>query len=182
MRNSIVSTGTLTATAALNVAAAAFGIGSATAQPDDYTVLLIDPNAVTDSTAYTAGAPVFNPNNQPGIEAVYTHRDGSRQITETVWVLQDAAAATAALNAAQADAAGQVANETTQPVQVGTGGTLLSGTSADGSKSISVLLFTQGNTASAIEFAGPPTDPAPAELVTEIGQKQDAVIQSALGA
>ena len=39
----------LTATAALTVAAAAFGIGSATAQPDDYTVLLINTNEVTDS-------------------------------------------------------------------------------------------------------------------------------------
>ena len=57
MRVSIVSTATLTATAALTVAAAAFGIGSATAQPDDYTMLLIDPNAVTDSTAYTPGRP-----------------------------------------------------------------------------------------------------------------------------
>jgi hypothetical protein len=182
MRISSALPGTLTATAASAAAAITLGIGSAAAQPDDYTVLLVNPNEVTDSTAYTAGAPTQNPNNQPGVEAVYTHRDGSRQITETVWVLQDATAATAALNAAQADAANQVANETTQPVQVGTGGTLLQGTSADGSKSITVLLFTQGNTASAIEFAGPSNDPAPAELVTEIGQKQDAVIQSALGA
>ena len=178
MRTSIAPT----AAAALAVAATTFGIGSAAAQPNDYTVLLVNPNEVTDSTAYSAGAPVQNPNNQPGVEAVYTHRDGSRQVTETVWVLQDSAAATAALNAAQTDAAGQIANETTQPVTVGTGGTLLSGTSADGSKSISVLLFTQGNTASAIKFTGPVADPAPAELVTELGQKQDAAIQAGLGA
>ena len=86
------------------------------------------------------------------------------------------------MNAAQSDAAGQIANETTQAVQVGTGGTLLSGTSADGSKAISVVLFTQGNTASAIKFSGPAADPAPAELVTELAQKQDAAIQAALGA
>ncbi len=103
MRTSIAPT----AAAALAVAATTFGIGSAAAQPNDYTVLLVNPNEVTDSTAYSAGAPVQNPNNQPGVEAVYTHRDGSRQVTETVWVLQDSAAATAALNAAQTDAAGQ---------------------------------------------------------------------------
>jgi len=152
--------------AAFAVAATTFGIGSAAADPNDYTVLLVNPNEVWDSTAYSAGAPVLNPNNQPGVEVVYTHRDGSRQITETVWVLGDPASATAAMNAAQSDAAGQIANETTQAVQVGTGGTMLSGTSADGSKAVSVVLFTQGNTASAIKFTGPVADPASPEMAT----------------
>lgn len=86
------------------------------------------------------------------------------------------------MNTTKSDAANQIANQTSQAVQVGTGGTLLSGTSTDGAKSISLLLFTQGNTASAIKFSGPANDPAPAELVTELAQKQDAAIQAALGA
>lgn len=175
-----MSVGRLTATAALAVGISALGIGSAAADPADYTVLLINPNEVTDSTAYSAAAPIQNPNNQQGVSAVYSHRDGTRQITETVLVLADAAAATAAMNASQGEMAGKIANEKSQPVEVGTGGTLLTGTSPDGSKSMSVLLFTQGNAAATVEFDGPAADPAPTEFVVDLGQKQDAAIQNAL--
>lgn len=181
MRIPQMSIGSLTVTAALGVGVVVFGIGSAAADPTDYTVLLINPNEVTDSMAYSAAAPVQNPNNQQGVSAVYSHRDGVRQITQTVLVLPDAAAATAAMNASQGDAANRMANEKSQPVQVGTGGTLLTGSSPDGSKSVSVLLFTQGNAATTVEFDGPPKDPAPTEFVVDLGQKQDSVIRNALG-
>ena len=181
MRISLTSIGGLTATAALAAGVTTFGIGSAAADPADYTVLLVNPNDVTDSMAYSAAAPVQNPNNQQGVSAVYSHRDG-RQITETVLVLPDAAGAAAAMNAAQGDAANRIANEKTQPVQVGTGGTLLTGSSPDGSKSMSVLLFTQGNAAATAEFDGPPRDPAPTEFVVDLGQKQDSAIKNALSA
>ena len=179
MRISRTSIGGLTATAALAAGVTTFGIGSAAADPVDYTLLLINPNDVTDSMAYSAAAPVQNPNNQQGVSAVYSHRDGTRQITETVLVLPDAAAAAAAMNASQGDAANRIANEKTQPVQVGTGGTLLTGSSADGSQSVSVLLFTQGNAAATVEFDGPPKDPAPTEFVVDLGQKQDSAIRNA---
>jgi len=166
--------------AATTACALAFGIGSAAADPADYNALLVNPNDVTDSTAYTASAPVQNPNNQQGISAVYTHRDGTRQITETVLVLPDPAAATTAMNSSQNEMASRIANEKTQPVQVGTGATLLTGSSPDGTKSVSVLLFTQGNAATTVEFDGPPADAAPTEFVVDLGQKQDAAIKNAL--
>src|SRR4029450_6327308 len=92
------------------------------AQPGDFSTLPVDPNLITDSLAYSAAPPVFNPNGQPGVQAVYTHRDGSRQITSTVLVLPDAQAATAALDGARAELAGKVANGKTQPAAVGAGG------------------------------------------------------------
>ena len=49
-------------------------------------------------------------------------------------------------------------------------------------QSLSVLYITEGNAASTIEFAGPAADPAPSDLVIEMGQKQDALIKSQLGA
>ena len=179
MRISLMSTGGLTATAALAVGVTTFGIASAAADPADYSALLVNPNDVTDSTAYSAAAPIQNPNNQPGVSAVYSHRDG-RQITETVLVLPDPAAATGAMNASQGEMANRIANEKTQPVQVGTGGTLLTGTSPDGAKSVSVLLFTQGNAAATVQFDGPTADPAPTDFVVDLGQKQDAAIKNAL--
>lgn len=123
------------------------GFGSAAAQPGDYSTLPVDPNLITDSLSYNAAPPVFDPNGQPGVEAVYTHRDGSRQITSTILILPDAQAATAAL---QAEVAGKVANGKTQPAEVGAGGTMVSGMSPDGSKSVTVLSFADGNTATTI--------------------------------
>jgi hypothetical protein len=153
------------------------GFGYAAAQPGDFSTLPVDPNLITDSLAYNAAPPIFNPNGQSGVQTVYTHRDGSRQITSTILVLPDASAATAALDAAKAELAGKVANGGTQPAAVGAGGTMLSGMSPDGTKSVTVLSFTRGNTATTIEFDGAPKDPAPADLVLELGQKQDTAIQ-----
>ncbi|MEI6253422.1 MAG: hypothetical protein WCP30_11495 [Mycobacteriaceae bacterium] len=158
------------------MSAATIGAGAASA--DDYTTLLIDPNFVFDTVQYTGGAPTMNPGGQPGAARVFSHNDG-RSITDTVWVLPDPAAATAAVTAAQTAAA--IANPKTEPVQVGTGGTFISGTSADGSQSLGLLTFTQGNAASTIEFAGPANDPPDAALATDLGQAQVALIQSRMG-
>jgi hypothetical protein len=153
------------------------GFGYAAAQPGDYSTLPVDPNLITDSLAYNAAPPVVNPNGRPGVEAVYTHRDGSRQITSTILVLPDVQAANTALDAARAELAGAVADGETQPAAVGAGGTMVSGMSPDGTKSVTALSFSQGNTATTIEFDGPPNDPAPPDLVLELGRKQDTAIQ-----
>jgi hypothetical protein len=91
--------------------------------------------------------------------------------------MSDAQAATAALDGARAESAGKVANGQTQPAAVGSGGTTVSGMSPDGSKSVTVLSFAQGNAATTIEFDGAPRDPAPADLVLELGHKQDTAIR-----
>ena len=166
-------------TAALFSAGLTLGAGLAAAQPDDYSALIIDPNVVTDSQAYTAGTPTLNPGGQPGASTVFTHRDGGRTITDTVWVLSDPAAASSALNQAQSTAA--IGNQKLTSAAVGSGARLITGTSSDGTQSVSVLYFTEGNAASSIQFAGPAADPAPSDLVIEMGQKQDALIKSQLG-
>ena len=120
-------------TSLLAIAAAVGGIGSAAAVPGDVTTLPVDPNVVTDSMAYSAAAPVLNPNGQTGITQAYTHRDGVHQITDTILLLPDPGAAAAALNASNQTSI--VANGKTQSAPVGTGGTIVSGSSPDGSKS-----------------------------------------------
>lgn len=150
------------------------GFGSAAAQPGDYSTLPVDPNLITDSLAYTAAPLDINPGGQPGVTAEYTHREGgTREITTTILILADAQAATASL----AGAAAEVANAQTQPAAVGSGGTMVSGTSPDGTQSVTVLTFTQGNAATTIEFDGPPNDPVPVDMVIELGQKQDTAIR-----
>jgi hypothetical protein len=165
------------AAAVVTAGVAVGGFGYAAAQPGDFSTLPVDPNLVTDSFAYSAAPPIFNPNGQPGVETVYSHRDGSRQITSTILVLPDAQGATAALDGARAELAGKVANGKTQPAAVGSGGTMLTGMSPDGSKSVTVLSFAEGNTATTIEFDGAAKDPAPSDLVVELGRKQDTAIR-----
>lgn len=154
------------------------GMGSAAAAPADYTALLIDPNVVTDSQAWSGGVPTVNPNGQPGAMAVFTHRDGTRTITDTVMVLSDPNAATAA-NATLRDD-NSITNPVSQTVAVGTDGQLTTGMSADG-RSLGLLTFTQGNTASTIEFESAANDPVPVDLVENLGQAQLAQIKSQLG-
>ena len=164
------------AAAAAVVVAGIAGAGSAFA--DDYTLIVVDPNVALDTLAYTPGPVTVNPAGQPGAAKTFTHRDG-RSITGTVWVLPDPAAATAAVSAAQS-AAG-IANPKSEPVAVGTGGTFISGTSADGSQALGLLTFTQGNAASAIDFAGPANDPPDATLATDLALAQDALIKNQMG-
>jgi hypothetical protein len=172
----------LTITALLILSASTGGIGTAAAQPVDYGSLPVDPNAITDSTAYAVAAPVQNPDGQPGVMTVYTHRDGTRQITNTILVLADAPAATAAMDQSRTELAGQVVESTTQPAPVGTGGMILTGSSPDRTQSVAVLTFTEGDAFTTIEFEGPPNDPAPVDLVTEYGQRQATAIRDGLAA
>ncbi|OBB17842.1 hypothetical protein A5662_05430 [Mycobacteriaceae bacterium 1482268.1] len=157
----------------------ALGMGSAAAQPDLGSIP-VHPNEVIDATAFTAAAPVMNPDGQPGVSTTFTHRDGSRQIVSTVLVLADPAAATGALDASRAQT--NVVDAKTAPAAVGSGGTIVSGLSADRSQSLSVLTFTEGNAAATVKFSGPAGDPVPADLVLDYGQRQDAAIKAALAA
>jgi len=157
MKVPTIAAGGLAASAMLTIGVmVGGGFGSAAAIPGDYSTLPVDPNQATDSLAYVAGQPILNPNGQPGVTNTYTHRDGTRQITNTIVILPDAPSATAALNGSQADVAGKVSNGMSQPAAVGNGGTMVSGTSPDGSKSVTVLTFAEGNAATTIEFDGPP--------------------------
>jgi hypothetical protein len=106
--------------------------------------------------------------------AEYTHREGgTRSITTTILIFPNAEAATASL----AGAAAEVGNPNSLPAPVGADGTLVAGTSPDGTESTSVLTFTEGNVATTIEFDGPPNDPAPQDMVIELGQQQDTAIR-----
>ncbi len=176
-----------TLTAAAGAAALAIGVtlggfSTAAAQPVDYGTLPVNPNAVTDSSAWIAEAPMLNPEGQPGVMALFTHRDGSRTVTDTILVLDDAAGAASTMSQGRAGLGSQIANATTQPAPVGTDGMITSGTSLDNTRSISALTFTEGNTFTTIEFEGALTDPVPNDLVIDYGRMQAGAIQAALSA
>jgi len=154
---------------------------SAPAQPTDYSGLLIQATDINAPIQFTGSPPTNNPNGQPGVATTFSTQDGSHVIKDTIQVLADPGAATNALNAAKGAQGNNVKNPTTDPVNVGTGGTALSGNAPDNSKGVLVLLFTEGRAFVTLEFDGPVDSLPPQDFVNDVGQKQDAAIKKGLG-
>ena len=164
---------------------------SATAQPSDYIGLLIHATDVDAPMPFIAGPPTTNPNGQAGAAITFStqpHPEDENGVTvkevhivDTIQVLPDPAAATSALNSAKTGQ-GVVKDPKTDSANVGTGGTTLSGTSPDGSKGLTVLMFTEGRGFVTLQFVGAAdSPPPPPEFVTDVGQKQDAAVKKGLG-
>jgi len=154
---------------------------STPAQPTDYSGLLIQATDINAPIQFTGSPPTNNPNGQPGVATTFSTQDGSHVIKDTIQVLADPGAATNALNAAKGAQGNNVKNPSTDPVNVGTGGTALSGNSPDNSKGVLVLLFTEGRAFVTLEFDGPVDSLPPQDFVNDVGQKQDAAIKKGLG-
>ncbi len=164
---------------------------SATAQPSDYTALLIKVTDIDAPMPFVADPPTNNPDGQPGAAITFRsqpHPEDQNgvtvkdvQIVDTVRVLADPAAATSALNAAKSGQ-GLVKDPKVDATNVGADGTLLAGTSPDGSKNLTVLLFTEGRGFVTLQFVGgSDSPPPPPDFVTDVGQKQDAALKKGLG-
>ena len=154
---------------------------SAPAQPSDYARLLIQATEINAPEPFNASPPTNNPNGQPGVATTFSTQDGSHVIRDTIQVLADPAAATNALNSAKAGQGNTIKDPQTDSSNVGTGGTTLSGNSPDGSKGVTILLFTEGRTLVTLEFEGPPGMLPPPDFVLDTGQKQDAAVKKGLG-
>lgn len=154
---------------------------SAPAQPNEYAKLLIQPSDINAPVPFTAAPPINNPNGQPGVATTFKDDDGSHAIKVTIGVYDDGDAATNALNAAKGQQGGAIKDPTTQPSNIGSGGTMLMGNTPDRSKGVVILLFTEGKALATLEFDGPTDTLAPPDFVNDVGQKQDAAIKKGLG-
>jgi hypothetical protein len=150
-------------------------------QAADYSSLLIQATDIKppDGDTFTMQPPVQNPNGQPGVAATFTNQAGSRSLSDTIVVFPDAAAAATALQGATG-ALGNSVTGTPAPAQVGTNGTIVSGQSPDGSKAVTVLVFTEGKALTTLEFDSRPDDVVPPDFVTQLGQTQDTAIKNGL--
>ncbi|MGH3971353.1 MAG: hypothetical protein ACRDTV_25460, partial [Mycobacterium sp.] len=154
---------------------------SAQAQPTNYARLLIRAEDINAPDTFTATPPTQNPAGKEGVSTTFKDDDGSHVIIDTILILPDPAAATAALDAAKDTLPGSITGKP-GPADVGTGGTTVSADSPDGSKGITMLRFTQGRAFVTLEFDGPAGMSAPQDFVTGVGQKQDAAIKTGLPA
>jgi hypothetical protein len=156
---------------------------STSAAPTDYTTLLIqgsDISTTPPNVFAPAEPPVQNPNGMPGAAVVFKNQDDSNRIGDTVLILTDAGAAANAMNGSVASLGNTVTGGDPQPISVGNGGTMVSGTSPDKSKAVTVLPFTEGKAFVTLEFDGAPGDVVPPDYAVGVAQQQDAAVKSKL--
>jgi hypothetical protein len=147
----------------------------------DYRRLLIEPGDITTGTdTFATRSSTTNPGGSDGVSALFVNQHDTRAIGDTIVILPDSAAATSALNTTVSSIGTIVTGDRPQPSPVGTGGTVVSGSSPDGSKAMIVLLFTEGRAVVRMEFDSAPGDPIPPQVVTEVGKKQQIAIRTGL--
>ncbi|SPM33513.1 hypothetical protein BN1232_00448 [Mycobacterium rhizamassiliense] len=147
-------------------------------QPADYSGLLIKANDLgADFTA--PQPPVLNPNNTTGVSQFFINADKTRRVGDSIQVVADPATALVGVNNTRTNYAGKVSGDW-QPIDVGSNGIIISGTSPDNSQTVTVLLFTEGRALVDLEFDGAPDDPIDAGTAADAGRKQDAAIKTGL--
>ena len=129
---------------------------------------------------FTGQPPIQNPNGQPGVAQIFSNQNDTRHVGDTILILTDPDQAVSELDEEKAALGDMVKGGTPAPAAVGTGGTMVSGTAPEGSKAVTVLLFTEGKAFVNLEFDSPLNDPVPPQFVTDVGQKQDTAIKNGL--
>lgn len=158
--------------------------GKAT-KPDqaDYGRLLLQPGDLSDDEdTFAVRSTSGGPNGLPGASALFVNADDTRAISDTIVMYPDAAAATATLNQALPEIDKVVTGGTPQPVAVGADGTITVGTSPDGSKATTLLLFTHGPAFVRLQFESAPEDPTTDRFVNSIGRMQQIALRMGLSA
>ena len=153
---------------------------SAPAEPTDYGRLLLPP-ADMGSDTQTPGGVQLNPGGNPGAAQVYASPDGKQQIIDTILVFPDVAAAESNFQSNSATL-NTVVTGAPEPWRSATNGVMAVGTSPDGSKEVTVILFTQDRALVSLNFESDPGDPVPPEVATDIATKQAAAIEAELPA
>ncbi len=147
--------------------------------PPDYSALLIQPGDLGGGDFTAPEPPVLNFNDTTGVAQLFVNADKSRRIGDTILVVDNPSVAAAALENTKTNYAKKVSG-TWQPVEVGTNGAMISGTSPDNSQAIAVLLFTEGRALVNLEFDSAPADPIDPGIATDIGRKQAAAVKNGL--
>ena len=157
---------------------AASGTAAPSEQPTDYRTLLIKANDI-GGDLNAPQPPVLNPNGAAGVAQLFAYADNSRRIGDTILIVADSATAAAGVENTKTNYGGKVSG-TWQPVDVGSNGAMISGTSPDNSQAVTVLLFTEGKALVNMEFDSASNDPIDADVAKDIGRKQDAAIKKGL--
>jgi hypothetical protein len=154
---------------------------SAPASPTDYARMLIQAGDIDGPEVFTADPPEIDGNPQETVGTTFRNPDNSHTIYDSIWIAPDPAAATRAMQQREMMLDG-VVHGFPEPIDIGTPGAKVDGPSPDGTKDVTLLLFTEGKAYVELEFDGPPKGPRmPEDFVTDVGRKQDTAIKNGLG-
>lgn len=153
---------------------------SSAPESTDYSSLLIPATDVGDN-ATTPGPPQRNPSGNPGVGQVFQSPEGNNRVVDTILVFPDAATADSNFTSNKATM-NEIVTGTTEPIDIGTNGTIAAGTSPDGSKAVTVVMFSEGRALVQLSFEGAPGDNVPTEIAHDIASKQDEAVKAGLPA
>jgi hypothetical protein len=148
------------------------------APPADYSDLLIAPDALgLPGEPYSAQVPTQNPQGVPGVSTLMANRSDTRSVGDTIYLLPDADAATTSLNGATQSLNTVIATPLAQSAPVGDTGTIATGDSLDGTKGVTVVMFTRGRAFVTMEFDAASGHAITSQLATQVAQRQDAIVE-----
>jgi hypothetical protein len=148
----------------------------------DYSRLLLQPGDLSDNedTFTEQSRTPSGPDGLPGASALFVNQDDTRAISDTIVIYPDAETAANTLKAALPTIGSTVTGATTRPAPVGSNGTMAVGTSADGSKAPTLLLFNEGPALVRLEFQSAPGDVTTDQFVINIGKMQQIALRTGL--
>jgi hypothetical protein len=178
--SSTTSTTTSEAASGTETTTAEAAAGETTAEPD-YTTLLMAAEDLDAPVTFIADPPQANGDGVPGVTQTFRMEGNGAVIVDTLIVCDDPAQAEAVL-AETVRTLGQSVVGEPQPWPLAPGGTIVTGTTLDGSTAITAVLFTEDNVLTTLEFNSMPGDlePAPADFVDSTGQLQIDAIREGL--
>lgn len=150
------------------------------AQPHltDYSHLLLQAGDLNDSEdTFAPRSSNPTPNGVPGASTLFVNADDTRAVSLTVAVYPGVPTTTATLHQAVNTSDTVVSDSTTQPLAVGGDGTMIKGRSPDGSKAVTLALFTTGNALARLEFDSAPNDPTTDQFVTKVAKMQQIALR-----
>ncbi|MDF2824043.1 MAG: hypothetical protein K0R68_1451 [Mycobacterium sp.] len=154
---------------------------SAAPKSVDYSRLLLTADDLSDAEdTFTQRSSTPDADGTPGASAFFVNSEDTRAITDTIVAYPDAQGASAALQQVVADPSKVVRGGTPQPFPVGTDGTLIRGTAPDGSKDVTLLVFTEGRALVRLRFESATGDVTSDPFVTSVGKMQQIALRAGL--
>ena len=148
------------------------------AEGTDYSALLIKASDI-DPSFTDAGPPILNPNGVPGVGTGFINAGKNETIYDTIVVTDDAEAAAQGLEGLKSELPKKVTGAP-QPADVGTGGTMATGTSPDGTKAITIVMFTEDRAVVNLELESAPGDIVQPGTAVAIAKMQEEAVAKGL--
>ncbi len=152
----------------------------------DYSSLLMKPEAVPPGPTgpFIQDAPQLNPNGVPGAAALYHTEDNTALIGDTVLIADNPEQAGKILAKTIEGLGSAVTGTPTPSTIISPDAQIIAGTSPDGKKAVTVLVFTEQNAIVTLEFDSAEGDlnPVPTDFVETVGVMQQDATKTGLAA